>query len=82
MGLLDRLEDEYVDVSSRRVTARELFELVAGAVFFVFVAGALTYSLLGGTAALVVVAILAVVFSVTIVSQAYWTRTGRADYEE
>ena len=82
MGIIDRLEDEYVDVSSRRTTGRELLELVAGAIGFVLVVGGLTYYLLGEAAALVVVAILAVVFSVTIVSQAYWTRTGRADYEE
>lgn len=82
MGLLDRLEDEYVDVSSRRATGRELLELLVGAIGFVLVAGGLAYYLLGETAALVVVASLAAIFAVTIVSQAYWAQTGRADYDE
>lgn len=82
MGVLDRLGDEYVDVSSRRATVRDLLELVVGSVVFVVVAGGLAYYLLGRTAGLAVAAVLAVVFSITIVSQAYWTIAGRSDYDE
>ncbi|SFC37207.1 hypothetical protein SAMN05444422_107247 [Halobiforma haloterrestris] len=82
MGVLDRLEDEFVDLSTSRATVRELFELAFGSVLFVLFAGGLAYYLLGRTAALAVVAVLAVVFAVTIVSQAYWALTGRTDYED
>ncbi|APW98569.1 hypothetical protein CHINAEXTREME_12635 [Halobiforma lacisalsi AJ5] len=82
MGVLDRLEDEFVDVSMSRATVRELFELAFGSVLFVLLAGGLAYYLLGRTVALAVVAVLAVVFTITVASQAYWALTGRADYED
>ncbi len=81
MGPLDRVEDEYVDVSSRRATVRELLELAAGALVFVLVASALAYYLLGHTVALVVAAALVLIFGVMLISQTYWAITGRSDYE-
>lgn len=82
MGLLDLLEDEFVDVSSRRATLRELAELVAGSVLFVVVAAGLSWYLLGRTAGVTVGAVLVILFTVTIVSQAYWAWEGRDDYAE
>ncbi|MFC6718753.1 hypothetical protein ACFQGT_15300 [Natrialbaceae archaeon GCM10025810] len=82
MGIIDRFEDEYVDVSSRRATVRELLELVFGAAFFVVGASTLTYYLLGERVALWVAGGLAIVFAITITSQAYWAVTGREDYDE
>ncbi|WP_255167756.1 hypothetical protein [Natrononativus amylolyticus] len=82
MGIIDRFEDEYVDVSSSRASIRELLELFAGSVVFVLVAGGLTWYLLGSTVAFGVVAVLAVIFSITLVSQAYWALVGREDYDE
>ncbi|WP_306059748.1 hypothetical protein [Natronococcus wangiae] len=82
MGPIDRFEEEYLDVSSSRATLRELFELAGGSILFVLVASALTYYILSRTAALTVAAALAVVFTITIVSQTYWAVTGREDYGE
>ena len=82
MGIIERFEDEYLDVSSSRATVRELLELFAGAVVFVVIASALAYSLLGGTVALAVAGVLTVIFAVTLVSQVYWAVTGRDDYRE
>lgn len=81
MGIIDRFEEEFVDVSSSRATLRELLELFVGAVVFVVAASALAYSLLGGTVAVGVAAVLTVIFAITLVSQAYWGFTGRDDYE-
>ncbi|ELY67337.1 hypothetical protein [Natrinema versiforme] len=81
MGIIDRFENEYVDVSSNRASLRELLELLVGAVLFVVGASALTYFLLGQRIALWVAGILVVVFVITLVSQAYWAVTGRDDYE-
>ncbi|WP_254531044.1 hypothetical protein [Natrinema gelatinilyticum] len=82
MGLIDRFESEYLDVSSGRATVRELLELLVGAVLFVVVASALSYYLLSRQVALWVAGILVVVFTVMLVSQAYWAVTGREDYAE
>ncbi|MCU4975571.1 hypothetical protein OB955_23070 [Halobacteria archaeon AArc-m2/3/4] len=82
MGIIDRFEDEYVDVSSSRATLRELLELAVGAVIFVVVAAGLTNYLLGRTEAYAVAAILTVIFAVTLLSQAYWAVTGRSDYDD
>ena len=82
MGLLELLEDEYVDVSGRRATIRELLELVAGSGLFVAVAAGLSWYLLGRTAGLAVAGVLTVVFAITIASQVYWAVTGREDYRE
>ncbi|WP_440771723.1 hypothetical protein [Natronorubrum sp. DTA28] len=82
MGIIERFEDEYLDVSSSRATVRELLELFAGAVVFVGIASALAYYLLGGTVALAVAGVLTVIFAITLVSQAYWAVTGRDDYRE
>ena len=82
MGIIDRFEEEYLDVSSSRATVRELLELLVGAVLFVVGASALAYSLLGRQVTVWVGAALAVVFAITLVSQAYWAATGREDYEE
>ena len=82
MGIIDRFEEEYLALSSSRATLRELLELVVGSIVFVFVAAALAYYLLGRTAALGVAAVLALVFAITVVSQAYWAATGRKDYDE
>lgn len=81
MGIIERFEDEYLDVSSSRATVRELLELVAGSILFVLVASGLAYYLLGRTVALTVAGLLTVIFAVTLVSQAYWALTGREDYE-
>ncbi|QCS41993.1 hypothetical protein [Natrinema versiforme] len=81
MGIIDRFEDEYVDVSSTRASLRELLELLVGAVLFVVGASALTYYLLGQRIALWVAGILVVVFAITLLSQAYWAMAGRDDYE-
>lgn len=81
MGIIDRFEDEYVDVSSTRASLRELLELLVGAVLFVVGASALTYYLLGERIALWVAGILVVVFVITLLSQAYWAVAGRDDYE-
>lgn len=81
MGIIDRFEEEYVDVSSSRASIRELLELLVGAVLFVVGASALTYYLLDQRAALWVAGILAVVFAITLVSQAYWAVAGRDGYE-
>ncbi|MFP8954285.1 hypothetical protein ACLI4Z_15150 [Natrialbaceae archaeon A-arb3/5] len=81
MGIIDRLETEFVDVSSSRATVRELLELVVGSILFVLVASGLTYYLLGRTVALAVATILVVIFAVTILSQTYWALAGRDDYE-
>ncbi|SDJ56494.1 hypothetical protein [Natronorubrum texcoconense] len=82
MGIIDRFEDEYLDVSSSRATIRELLELFVGSIVFVLGASVLAYYLLGRTVALAVTAILAVIFAVTLVSQAYWAATGRDDYRK
>ena len=81
MGIIERIEDEYLDVSSSRATLRELLELLVGAILFVLVASGLAYYLVGETAARYVAAVLAVIFAVMLVSQAYWAVTGREDYE-
>lgn len=81
MGIIERFEDEYLDVSSSRATVRELLELTAGSILFVLVASGLAYYLLGRTVALTVAGLLTVIFAVTLVSQAYWALTGREDYE-
>lgn len=81
MGPIDRLEDEFVDVSSRRATVRELLELLVGSLLFVLAASGLASYLFGRTVAIAVAGLLAAVFAVTIVSQAYWAVTGRDDYE-
>lgn len=82
MSPLELLEDEYVAVSSERASLRELLELAVGAVCFVLVAGGLAWHLLGRTAGIVVAAVLTVVFTVTVVSQAYWAVAGREDYRD
>ncbi|SDQ59807.1 hypothetical protein [Natronobacterium texcoconense] len=82
MGILDRLEEEFVDVSTSRATLKELLELAVGSILFVLLAGGLAYYLLGRTVALAVVVVLALVFAITIVSQTYWALTGRSDYRE
>ncbi|MFC4541635.1 hypothetical protein ACFO5R_06820 [Halosolutus amylolyticus] len=82
MGIIDRLEEEFLDVSGRRATLRELVELLVGSIAFLLVAGGLAYYLLGESVAIGVAAVLAVVFAVTIASQAYWAVTGREDYDE
>ncbi|MFC4438464.1 MULTISPECIES: hypothetical protein [Natrialbaceae] len=82
MGPIDRFEEEFLDVSNGRATLRELLELLVGSIVFVLAASALTFHLLGSTAAIYVAGGLAVVFTITIVSQAYWGITGRADYGE
>lgn len=82
MGIIDRFEDEFVDVSTSRATIRELLELFVGAGIFVVAASALAYFLLSETAALWVAGILAVIFTITLVSQAYWAVTGRDDYRQ
>ncbi|WP_126661467.1 hypothetical protein [Haloterrigena salifodinae] len=81
MGIIERIEDEYLDVSSSRATLRELLELLVGAILFVLVASGLAYYLVGETAARYVAAILAAIFVIMLVSQAYWAVTGREDYE-
>lgn len=80
MGVIDRLEEEYVGISTSRRTLRELLELVAGAAVLVAVGGVLAGYLLGRRAGFVVGAVLAAILAVTIASQAYWAATGRADY--
>jgi small-conductance mechanosensitive channel len=82
MGIIDRFEEEYLDVSSSRATVRELLELFVGAVLFVVGASALAYYLLGQRIAVWLAAALTVVFTIMLVSQAYWAVTGREDYEE
>lgn len=82
MSLLDRLEDEFVDVSTRRATLRELIELLLGSVVLVATVGALTWRVLGRSTGLVVVGLLSIVFAVTIASQAYWSLRGREDYRK
>ncbi|MFC6769259.1 hypothetical protein [Natrinema soli] len=82
MGIIDRFEEEYLDVSSTRASVRELLELVGGAVLFVVGASALAYYLLGRQIAVWVAGGLIVIFAITVVSQAYWAVTGREDYEE
>ncbi|WP_265107789.1 hypothetical protein [Halosolutus halophilus] len=82
MGLIDRFEEEFLDVSGRRATLRELLELLFGSILFVLVATALAYYLLGETVAIGVAAVLVVVFGTMLVSQAYWARAGRGDYDE
>jgi len=47
MGIIDRFEEEYLDVSSSHASVRELLELLVGAVLFVVGASALAYYLLG-----------------------------------
>ncbi|WP_226479907.1 hypothetical protein [Natrinema amylolyticum] len=81
MGIIDRFEEEYLDISSSRASVRELLELVVGAVLFVLGASALAYYLLGRQVAIWIAAALVVVFAITLVSQAYWAVTGREDYE-
>ncbi|RQG95833.1 hypothetical protein [Natrarchaeobius chitinivorans] len=81
MGVLDRLEEEYLAVSGHRRTIRELLELVVGSVLFVLVSSGLTYYLLGRATAIGVAVLLGIVFGVTIVSQAYWAIAGRDDYD-
>ncbi|PGF17095.1 hypothetical protein CP556_13860 [Natrinema sp. CBA1119] len=82
MGIIDRFEEEYLDVSSSRASVRELLELLVGAVLFVVGASALAYYLLGRQLAIWVAGGLVVIFAITLVSQAYWAVTGREDYEE
>lgn len=82
MGIIERLEDEYLEVSSTRASLRELLELVVGSVLFVLVAAGLTDYLLGRSAALVVAGVLVGIFTITLVSQAYWAVSGRGDYDE
>ncbi|MCW8172846.1 hypothetical protein [Natrialba swarupiae] len=82
MGVLDRLEEEFLEISSHRRTLRELLELVVGSVLFVLVASGLAYYLLGRVTAIGVAAILAIIFTITIVSQAYWAMSGRKDYDD
>jgi ABC-type uncharacterized transport system permease subunit len=82
MGPIERFEEEYLDVSSGRATLRELLELFFGAILFVIAASGLTWYLLDATIATYVAAGLAIVFAITIVSQAYWAVTGREDYDE
>ena len=82
MGIIDRFEEEYLDASSSRATVLELLELVVGAVLFVGGASALTYSLLGQRAAVWLAVVLTVVFTIALVSQAYWAVTGREEYDE
>ena len=81
MGIIERIEDEYLDVSTSRATVRELLELLVGSILFVLAASGLAYYLIGETAARYVAVALAVVFAITLVSQAYWAVTGREDYE-
>ncbi|MGM0389169.1 MAG: hypothetical protein ACQEP0_11780 [Natrinema limicola] len=81
MGIIDRFEEEYLDVSSSRATVRELLELFVGAVLFVVGASALASYLLGQRVAMWLAAALTIVFTITIVSQAYWAMTGREDYD-
>ena len=82
MGLLDLLEDEFLEVSSRRATLRELVELLAGSVLFVAIAAGLSWYLLSRTVALAVAGVLALIFAITIGSQAYWAWVGRDDYAD
>ncbi len=82
MGVIDRLEEEFVDVSTSRRTLRELLELVAGAVVLVAVGGVLAGYLLGQRTGVAVGGVLAAILAVTVVSQAYWAATGRTDYRE
>ena len=81
MGIIDRFEEEYLDVSSSRATIRELLELFVGAVLFVVGASALAYYLLGQRVAMWLAVALTIVFTITIVSQAYWAMTGREEYD-
>ncbi|USZ71521.1 hypothetical protein [Natronosalvus halobius] len=82
MGIIDRFETEYLDVSSSRATARDIVELVVGSVIFVTLAWVLVSTFVGEEAALGVAVILGIIFTITILSQAYWGLTGRSDYRE
>ncbi|WP_137288741.1 hypothetical protein [Natronorubrum halophilum] len=82
MGIIERFEDEYLEVSRSRATVRELLELFAGSILFVLVASGLAYVLLDGMVALAVAGLLTVIFAITFVSQAYWSLTGRDDYTQ
>ncbi|QLG48644.1 hypothetical protein [Natrinema halophilum] len=82
MGIIERFEEEYLDVSTSRTTVRELLELFVGAVLFVIGASVVAYWLLGQYVARWIAGILVVVFAITLVSQAYWAVTGREDYDE
>ena len=82
MGIIDRFEEEYLNVSSSRATVRELLELFVGAVLFVVGASALAYYLLGQRVAVWLAVALTVIFTVTLISQAYWAIAGREDYDE
>ena len=82
MGIIERLEDEYLEVSSTRASLRDLLELVVGSALFVLVGAGLTDYLLGRSEALVVAGVLVVIFTITLVSQAYWAVSGRGDYDE
>lgn len=82
MGIIDRFEEESLDVSSSRATIRELLELFVGAVLFVVGASALAYYLLGQRVAVWLAVALTVIFTIMLISQAYWAVTGREDYHE
>ncbi|MFC7213459.1 hypothetical protein ACFQO4_05095 [Saliphagus sp. GCM10025334] len=82
MGIIDRFETEYLDVSSSRATARDIVELVVGSVVFVALAWLFVSTFVGDAAALGVAVILGIIFTITILSQAYWGLTGRSDYRE
>ncbi|GAB7019819.1 hypothetical protein [Halostagnicola sp. A-GB9-2] len=82
MGPIERLEEEFLDVSSSRADIRELLELVAGSILFLGVAYGLTAVLIGRTEALVVTGVLGAIFAITILSQAYWAIAGRDDYRD
>lgn len=82
MGVIDSLEEEYVEISTSRRTLWELLELVAGGAVLVAVGAALAGYLLGRTAGLTTGGVLATILAVTIVSQAYWAAAGREDYRE
>lgn len=82
MGVIDSLEEEYVEISTSRRTLWELLELVAGGAVLVAVGAALAGYLLGRTAGLTTGGVLATILAVTIVSQAYWAAAGREDYRK
>lgn len=82
MGPIEWLEEEFVDVSSSRADLREILELVLGSIVLLVAATGLTAVFLGRTEALVVAGVLGAVLAITVLSQAYWSITGREDYRD
>jgi len=82
MGIIDRFEEEYLDVSSSHASVRSCSSYSSVQCCSSSVRARWRTICSVSKPAMWVAGGLVVIFAITLVSQAYWAVTGREDYEE